>query len=220
MLIDFSSCSKLIELTHNAHPKKVLHIGAHEGEEAAIYKKNGISHCIWFEANTALMEKLKKNTQSFDMEQCLLPYALWNENAVMDFHISNNTQCSSLYEFNTHAQHYPEINFSTIEKIPVYRLDFLINSQPQILPWTDFNFINIDTQGSELPILKGLGKFINAESLHGIYLEINSEHLYSNISLVAEIDEFLAQHNFHRVLTKWWGNQGWGDGFYLKSRTL
>jgi hypothetical protein len=58
MLIDYSLCSKLIELIHGVKVNKIYHIGAHEGEEASIYAQNLVSHVIWFEANIALVEKL------------------------------------------------------------------------------------------------------------------------------------------------------------------
>lgn len=210
----------MIELTHNSSIKNVLHIGAHEGQEAKIYSMHGVKKIIWFEANTYLIDQLKKNISSYNMDQQIIPMALWNKNEVLDFHFANNSQCSSFFEFNTHAFHYPDIHFSNTQKIMGHRLDSMISNDQNVLPWTDFEFINIDTQGSELSILQGMGNYINMDSLKGIYLEINKEPLYKDIPLVNEIDNFLYAHGFFRILTKWWGDQGWGDGFYLKACEL
>jgi len=220
MLIDFTLCTKLVELAHETPVRKIYHIGAHEGEEASIYAQNMVSNIIWFEANMTLIEKLKKHIDSFKMTQHIIPCALWDEDSHFDFHVTNNPQSSSFFELSKHSDYYPSITVERIEKIKTYRLDTLINRSPKILPWSDFDFLNIDTQGAELSILKGLGSFIDSDSLKGIYLEINSEPLYKNIPLVDEIDDFLRAHGFFRVLTKWWATHGWGDGFYLKSRTF
>lgn len=219
MLIDYSLCSKLIELIHGVKVNKIYHIGAHEGEEASIYAQNLVSHVIWFEANISLVEKLKKNIDAYKMSQNIVPCALYDKNTSIDFHITNNGQSSSLYQLHRHAKYYPNIVVNKTERIKTYRLDTLIDRDPKILPWSDFQFLNIDTQGAELSILKGLGGYIDMDPLKGIYLEINSEPLYENIPLVGEIDDYLASHGFYRVLTKWYSDHGWGDGFYLKSRT-
>jgi FkbM family methyltransferase len=208
----------LIKLIHNVDLKKIYHIGAHQGEEAFIYAQNKVSHVVWFEANTELLTTLKNNIDVFKMHQSVLPYALWDKDSTIDFHITNNGQSSSFYELSRHTKHYPDIAVEKTEKINAYRLDTLINADPKKLPWFDIDFLNIDTQGSELSILKGMGNYIDMDSLKGIYLEINSEPLYKNIPLVNEIDDFLRGHGFVRVLTKWWADHGWGDGFYLKTK--
>lgn len=218
MLINFNQCANLIEMTHGVQVKKIYHIGAHEGEEAPIYARGGVTHVTWFEANLKLLNRLKGNIDAFRMDQSIVPCALWDKDTFLDFHITNNGESSSFYELSKHSDYYPEITVSETEKLKTYRLDSLIDRSPRILPWSDFHFLNIDTQGAELSILKGLGKHLTSPFLKGIYLEINSEFLYKNIPLVDEIDDFLKPHGFFRVLTKWVPERGWGDGFYLKSR--
>jgi hypothetical protein len=94
----------------------------------------------------------------------------------------------------------------------------LIEIGNDFLKWHDFDFINIDTQGSELAILQGLGKYLSLDSLKGIYLEVNAEQLYKGIPVIGEIDTYLAQFNFLRCKTVW-SNAGWGDALYVKPST-
>lgn len=42
MLINFKDCSQIINLIHDTHPTNVVHIGAHEGQEAKSYSENGV----------------------------------------------------------------------------------------------------------------------------------------------------------------------------------
>jgi FkbM family methyltransferase len=220
MLIEFSQCKELINICHKIEIRKVFHVGAHEGEEASIYFKNNVTHIIWFEANQDLIPQLKKQIDLIKIDQTIVPCALWDSNASLEFNITNNPQSSSLFKLDKHSDYYPNIFVNEVRNVTTYRLDDLINRTPKLLPWTDFQFLNIDTQGAELNILKGLGKFINSPSLKGIYLEVNSQSLYKGIPMINDIDSYLNHYGFFRVLTKWWNSDGWGDAFYLKERTL
>jgi hypothetical protein len=110
-----------------------------------------------------------------------------------------------------HAKYYPNIKVIEQKQVMACRLDCLDN-----LAFYDFEFINIDTQGAELAILKGMGGLILSPSIKGIYLEVNKEALYKDIPLVDEIDEYLINYGFIRVLSKW-TNEGWGDALYVQT---
>lgn len=219
MLIEFAQCNQLIRALHGAAVKNVCHVGAHVGEEAAAYASNQVEQVIWFEANETLLPRLSQNIAQFSgMQQFIAPYALFHENAQLDFHVTNNFQSSSLFEIDKHAQYYPGITVQETKPVQAYRLDSLFELQPPYLPWTDVEFMNIDTQGAELAVLKGMGRYLDQASMKGIYLEVNSESLYKGIPLLPEIDSFLAEHGYCRVRTAW-TQQGWGDAFYIKALT-
>lgn len=211
-----SVCNNIVQSLYGRKIKKIFHVGAHVGEEAKIYYDNHVEQVIWFEANEDLVPVLNNNIQRYNMKQMIVPYALFDENSELKFNITNNFQSSSLFSLDKHEEYYPQIVVSEIKNVQAFRLDSLIEVDPVYLPWHDFDFINIDTQGAELAILKGLGKHIEQTSLLGIYLEVNSEHLYKNIPLVSEIDAFLEKYRFKRIITKW-TPEGWGDAFYIKT---
>ncbi len=215
MLIDYSECRKLILLVHNKEPANVVHVGAHVGEEIAAYHANGIQHITWFEANPTLIPELQKSVAKYPVSQQVINCALWDSNKKIRFNITNNLQSSSAYEIATHAHHYPNIVVTESRLIDAYRFDSIIESGVVQIPTIDF--VNVDTQGAELAILKGFGKNLASSSILGIYLEVNKEPLYKGIPLIDEIDTFLMQEGFVRILTKW-TNAGWGDAFYLKQR--
>jgi hypothetical protein len=47
-----------------------------------------------------------------------------------------------------------------------------------------------------------------------LYLEVNEKELYKNCALIGEIDAFLAEYHFKRVLTNM-TQYGWGDALYI-----
>jgi hypothetical protein len=47
-----------------------------------------------------------------------------------------------------------------------------------------------------------------------LYLEVNEKELYKNCGLITDIDNFLSQYHFKRVLTNI-TQYGWGDALYI-----
>ena len=47
-----------------------------------------------------------------------------------------------------------------------------------------------------------------------IYLEVNEKELYKNCGLITDIDNFLSQYKFKRVVTNMTCH-GWGDALYI-----
>jgi hypothetical protein len=78
---------------------------------------------------------------------------------------------------------------------------------------TQLNFWNIDIQGAELLALKGATKYL--EHVDVLYLEVNTKELYKGGALVGELDEFLADYKFKRILTEMTCH-GWGEALYVK----
>lgn len=219
MLINFQKCLDIVNSIHDSPIKRVFHIGAHEGQEAASYAQCDVQKVTWFEANPHLITKLENHVSQYQIDSQIIPYALWEESKELELNVTNYDQSSSVFELDKHTNYYPTIVVKEKIKIAAYRLDALIEVSPKFLNWHDFDFINIDTQGAELAILKGFGKYLSSDSLKAIYLEVNSETLYKNIPLVDEIDNFLAEFNFHRCITAW-TQAGWGDALYIKEKTI
>jgi FkbM family methyltransferase len=188
-------------------PTGVVHVGAHHAEEAPDYEKFRWIPVIWVEAQPALANQLKQNLEPNDHK--VFEAAIWDENGIkLHLNIASNSQSSSLLDFGTHSNYYPNIvNVGKVEVI-TKRLDSLISSSD--MP----NFINLDIQGVELNAIKSLGNLI--ESLDYIYVEVNRKQVYVDCTQVPELDEFLLSHGFKRRTTRWYILQGWGDALYVR----
>jgi len=139
----------------------------------------------------------------------VLNYLAWNENGQdLEFKTTNNGQSSSILDFVTHKKTYPSINFISETTLKSVRLDSVLNEND------DFDLINIDVQGVEKEALEGLGILINKANF--IYSEVNKERVYQNCTLINDLDLFLKQFGFKRVVTKWVRGAGGGDALYVK----
>jgi FkbM family methyltransferase len=184
---------------------QVLHVGAHEGEEAKVYGELGLGRVTWVEANPSLAEKLgRSEIGERDRVYC---GAAWSTTGLkMQLLVTNNVQSSSLLKLGKHKEYYPHILIDDKIKVETTRLDDLV-------PPTKFFVANFDIQGAELHALEGMGSLL--DSIRVMYLEVNREELYENCPLVSEIDFWMKSRGFRRVMTSW-TPEGWGDAVYTR----
>ena len=188
-------------------PRFVLHVGAHRAEELALYQKWGVKKVSWIEAQPALVTELKKRFEK-DLSNEIIEAAIWDSSGIqMELKIANNGESTSLLDMELHRKFYPEIEISDVIKI---RTRTLAELAPKI---GEVDFLNLDIQGSELKALKGASDML--KEIKWIYLEVNEVELYSGSALVNEIDDFLSNFGFIRVVTRWWKRDGWGDALYI-----
>lgn len=188
----------------------VLHIGAHECEELSLYEELGVkrNNIVWIDGN---------NDKVHEAQHKGIPNVYYGviadiDNKEVEFNITNNGQSSSILDFGSHSRHHPHVHFigKQIHKTSTIDTFFKNNN----LDMTKYNFWNFDIQGAELMALKGAKEAINYAT--AMYLEVNSEEVYKNCGLINEIDDFLSQYGFKRVLTKM-TEYGWGDALYIRT---
>lgn len=187
-------------------PTGVLHVGAHSAQEFSDYHDNAFGRVLWVEAQASLIPGLVEKVCGVGDQ--VFHAAVWSQSGVvLDLNIANNSQSSSLFEFQDHREFYPEVEFVGREPIETIRLDELIPQDEH------FDMTSLDVQGSELEALRGLGNRL--QLVRWVYLEVNKSQLYAGIPLVAEIDNFLLTEGFRRVVTVW-KSGNWGDALYVR----
>ncbi len=191
-------------------PGPAIHCGAHEGQEAPLYKSLLLSPVIWIEANPKLVAGLRTRILSHER---VIEGAVWNESGLaVELNVMSNSESSSLLELGTHATHYPDI--TNMEKISCTTVTIdEVCSEIQ----GEISLINLDIQGAELNALQGSVKTLQRTEV--VYCEVNFEELYKGCPKIEEIDSFLRLHGFVRVLTRR-TMAGWGDALYMKNSRL
>ena len=208
MLISFNQIHEIL-LSNNIIITGVLHLGAHDCEELEFYNQLGIENkdIIWIDAiNEKVIQAKNKGIQNI-----YNAVITDKNNDEILFNISNNIQSSSVLEFGTHQEEHPEVVY--IYKL--YLKSITINSffKKYDIDGIKYNFWNFDIQGAELMALKGATKYLEYAKV--IYLEVNKKELYKKCALIQDIDLFLSQYKFKRVITKF-TSHGWGDALYIK----
>lgn len=183
----------------------VVHVGAHEAEERHLYLDLNLTPRIWIEAQPNLATALSAKFKS--PEDRVVQGAAWSERGMsFDFNISSNSESSSVLEFGTHSENYPDITYvQTVEVNSIVLEDVLSELESVTL-------LNLDIQGAELQALRGAGRELT--KVKAVYTEVNFEEVYKDCALIGELDEYLQEFGFKRILT--FHNQGgWGDALYL-----
>jgi FkbM family methyltransferase len=211
---------KQIIRNYDIQIKGAVHIGAHKGEELFSYYRNNIKNIILIEANKKLIRNLNIKKYIYNIflrtNISLENFASYSLNdQSLDFNIMNNTQSSSILDLKTHKDLYPLIHVKEKTKVQTKTLDWLFENKYDI---RDYNFLNMDIQGSELETLKGSVKIL--KNIDVIYTEINFDELYHKCALAEEMDNFLSNFNFKRVLTKTPEHHSWGDALYIKMNKI
>jgi FkbM family methyltransferase len=209
--------SQCIQANKGQPFKGVLHIGAHHGEEAQDYANSGIRNVLWVEANPYIMKDLYDHTKFVSIKSKYLNEVLSDEDNV-DTHlnIANNGQSSSILELGTHAVQYPHIHYTKKVPVKTKRFDTVYRENRIELDLDQYDFINLDVQGAELKVLKGFGNLFEKFPFRAVYTEVNFEELYKDCCMIEELDQFLGEHGFQRVLTAA-PEQTWGDSLYLRN---
>ena len=195
----------------NLHLRGVLHIGAHECEEQAVYLRHNVdnSNIYWIEAMEDKVKLMKEKNKDLNIYQAVIDV---EDDKEISFNVADNGQSSSILEFGTHAVHHPHVKMIGKKQLKTTRVDTFIKNNK--IPIEKLNFLNLDIQGKELDALKSMGDYI--QYVQYIYTEVNSEKVYKDCALLPEIDQFLKEKGFIRVACKMWGNCGWGDAFYIR----
>ena len=207
MLIDIKEITNILQ-SNDIHITGGFHIGAHDCEELPFYTDSlGLKNedIIWIDAIPAKVYEAK--TKGIPNVHCALITDKDDEETV--FNISNNIQSSSVLEFGTHSQEHPWVVY--IGKILHKSITIDTFFQRNNIDASRYNFWNFDIQGAELMALKGATQSIKYAK--AIYIEVNEKELYKNCGLMSDIDAFLSEYNFERVLTNMTPH-GWGDALY------
>ena len=142
--------------------------------------------------------------------------AIFDEEGSRPFYICNKPQCSSLFPPNmdvvreyvkkdkNNYEKYHRVDVKEIKDIECTRLDTILSNLE-----VDFDFLKMDSQGSDYNILKSLGEYLKTQIV-GVQTEVFFESMYEGIHLYKDIKKLLKSNGFKLVKkitspSKWHG---------------
>lgn len=208
MLFDYKVVLQHLQ-THGISVRGVLHIGAHECEEKGFYNSTlgiGDDRILWIDGNPTKVQEMTGKVPH--VYQAVLDEVERD----IEFHITDNSQASSLLKLNHEAGFYPGIHI--VKSVPCRTKTLASFFSSVRLNPEGYNFWNLDIQGSELAVLRGSKELL--AHADAIYTEVNAESVYKDCGLIEELDALLAAHGLVRIDTKWTDCK-WGDALYVRS---
>lgn len=205
--------------------KNVLHVGADRGNEVVEYSKLGVNHVVWIEANSELIPELiemlaRHESNGLYTQMRNIHHELIGEfdDEVKDFHIyygpdaqymSGNKGMSSMLKAKDDwwgsKGHQKTVQLKTVS------LDtFCMRNN---YAFDHFDLLNLDTQGTELMILRGARSLL--KHLRYINVEVTLDpYQYEDNPLASEIYKYLLEYDFHEIGLNLVDNNRWGDALF------
>ena len=206
MLLEFNLLQK-----YNIAPTGVIHVGMHKAEEYPTYKKAGVKHMLFIEANKKLVDEFLTRSDIDDLVY-VANAAISNKKEVIQFIITNNGESSSILELKDHSKIYPHIVETQRIEMTTKTLDNIMDIMDGYRPSSDFNIINLDIQGAELKAMQG---FTDWKYIDAVFTEVNYREMYAGCPMIEEITEFLLSKGLNKVEEVDTGC-GWGDALYVR----
>lgn len=170
----------------------VIHVGANIGQERHAYAAHQLP-VIWIEPIAEQFKTLQSNIATFPGQIAINALISDKDDAPTTLHVSNNDgRSSSIFDLHQHADIWPSVHYVNDVEMRSSTLGTALNRAK--IDITQYDTLVLDTQGSELLILRG------AESLleHFRYLKTEAADFepYKGCATVNYICSFLRPHGF------------------------
>ena len=212
------------QIIHLLPPMIYMDIGSRAIKHNHFVKTFPHSQYIGFELDT---EECKRLSALDFKRHRFYPKAIGRDRETRTLYVTRNPACSSLYEPNVREmRRFLECGsfFEVLERKTVETVGLDAWYQDADLPGADF--LELDTQGSELDILQGC-KHLLATSILGLQVEVEFYPVYNDQPLFSDIDNYLrpldyylfdlSRYRLRRAYLKTRGQLLWGHAFYLKN---
>ena len=170
----------------------VIHVGANLGQERTLYGKYDLN-VIWIEPIPDVYQKLKQNLENFPKQQAFQRLITDRDDAGYAFHISNNNgKSSSIFDLDLHKEIWPTVSYQ--ESISLKSVTLASFAQKEGVDMSRYDALVIDTQGSELLVLKGAATLL--PNFRYIKAEAADFESYAGCCKVEDIDSLLLRFGF------------------------
>lgn len=180
-------------LTFASEPFVVVDIGARGGFESHWSFYGDQVRLIGFEADVEECERL--NQQASSSRNRFFPYALHQNRGKRIFYVTAYPASSGFYPADTkYVQRFPdEVNLSVVKTLEMDTVDFDSFASENGIDYVDF--MKLDTEGSELDILKGAIGFLK-KTVIGLSVEVEFFQWHKEQPVFSDVDSFLRPLGF------------------------
>lgn len=174
-------------------PLVVVDVGCRWGFAAAWEALGDRCRIVGFDPDVAECERLREHYRSAPQVR-VVPLALGARSEAATLHVTKDPSGNSLYPTVTDVvERFPALAGGLVERtlpITLTTLDEWCEREGQ----RHVDVIKIDTQGSELEVLKGSDRTL--DTVRAIEVEVEFNPLYEGVALFGDIDRFLRERGF------------------------
>ena len=196
-------------------PKGVIHVGAYRTEENEWYIPWVNNNVVWVEANPNTYNRYTKPLAEKVGQKCYCFAACNVDGKFANLQVPHGTT----YEENNHSAGCSSLSNTTalgpgsMIKVPIMSLDTLFRVEN--LDISKYDFLNIDTEGAELLVLKGFES--NIDNINYILVEMSKGDRFNTGCSHDVLDTYLSEKGFELKEESTLYDNDWGDAFYIRS---
>jgi len=176
----------------------IIHIGANTGQEREIYAKYNLD-VLWIEPILEVYKVLQLNLQKFPKEIAINALITDVDDKEYAFHIANNIgMSSSIFELEMHKDIWPKVKY-------IKTITLISKTLPSVLTEQNlnkgkYNMLILDTQGSEMLVLKRSTTILS--QFKYLQVEVCDFESYKGCCTLKELELFLQQYHFKEIFRK------------------
>lgn len=188
----------------------VIHVGANTGQERELYQQHGL-RVLWIEPLPEVFGRLKANILSYPLQSALQALVTDRDDEPCEFHVSNyDGVSSSILPLKLHRDVWPDVTFTTTLALRSVTLPSLL--QRERIDIGGYDALVMDTQGSELLILKGAASIL--PDLRFIKTEVPDFESYEDCCQLEDMTRFLEPLGFREYVRHPFATRPEGGTYY------
>lgn len=188
----------------------VVHVGANIGQEREFYHNLGL-HVLWVEPIPSVYAELEENIKNLPNQRAFQSLITDEEDKDYSFHIANNNGASSsILDFKQHKDIWPEVGYTHTVSLRSITLASLFIKE-QINP-KDYQALVMDTQGSELLVLKGSLPIL--QHFKYIKTEVPDFESYEGCCQLKDISAFMQKNGFNELSRTQFASRPEGGNYF------
>lgn len=188
----------------------LVHVGANTGQERKYYARLGMD-VIWIEPIPAVFNQLTANINEHPKQKAFQYLITDHDDKEYQFHIANNDGASSsILDFQHHKEVWPDIVFA--EDITLRSTTLSTFFELEIEDLSLYQALILDTQGSEMLVLKGAEKYLRNFTF--IKTEIPDFESYVGCATLIEMEAFLKQRGFQEYSREKFAERKAGGSYF------
>jgi FkbM family methyltransferase len=190
--------TKVYEYNGRVYDRIIFDVGANNGSSTIQMAYDPRTIVFAFEPTPKMIEELQKNSHQYE-NYIIIPKAVSNYNGTSEFNIAGQWDwgCSSLLEFSDRARtEWPgrtDFRVTEVITVDVIRLDDFIEEYG--IPFV--THLHIDTQGSDLKVLEGMGEYLNIVQSGVMESGTRDDILYIGQNRLNDSVRFLINNGFN-----------------------
>jgi FkbM family methyltransferase len=170
----------------------LIHIGANEGQERDFYAAFGLD-VLWIEPIPEVFAELRRNLSKFPKQRALNYLVTDEDGKKYELHIADNSGASSsILDLAEHTKMYPHIAYKDTITLSSATLISILDAER--IDIRQFDAMVLDTQGSELKILRGAASLLS--NFKFIKVEVPDFESYSGCCQIGELSAFMSSSGF------------------------